>query len=112
MLNFSVSIDNEKEFDKVLTEYRRWNLRQPAEIVNGKLYFIALQAMQKTKAANKEDIRLGLEAPSKKYNNAPLAAILVNKQLGAKHKKGLTGSKMAQAVEKLIRKQQSRKHLI
>jgi len=108
MLTISMNAVNEKEFNRTFDEYIKWNSRQPAEIINGKLYFVALQAMRKTKASDKGDIRNGLLAPSKTYADIPLAAILVNKQLGSKGKKGLTGQKMAEAMEKLIKKQQSK----
>ena len=103
-----MTANGEKEFNKVLNEYSKWTKRQPAEIVNAKLYFIALRAMNDTKTANKENIRTKLEAPSESYPDVSLAAILVNQQLGKKGKKGLTGPKMATAIEKLIKKEQSR----
>jgi len=107
-LNFSLDTSTQKEFDKTFAEYIKWNNRQPAEIVNGKLYFVALNAMRTTKMADRTTIRQKLLAPSRDYPDIPLASVIVNSQLAKKQKKGLYGKKMAEAMEKLIKKQQSR----
>lgn len=107
LFNVRVS-DNQKEFDKVFAEYMTWQKKQPSEIINGKLYFVALQAMGQTKTATKDGIRNKLMQPARITKNVPLAAILVNSKLGKAGKKGLTGVKMAKAVDKLVRAQQSR----
>ena len=112
MFTFRVDATGEKEFNRTLNEYRRWHKNQPSEIVNGKLYFISLQAMKATKTGDPAKIKSKLEAPSRDFIGAPLAAILVNSQLGQKHKKGLTGEKMKIAVEKFIRKSQARIHFL
>lgn len=108
--NISVKIraDGLKEFDKIFSEYQKWNKRQGADIVNAKLYFIALNAMQTTKTADKTKIATELMAPAQKYPTVPLAAILVNKQLTAKNKKGLNGLKMTEAIKRYIKKSISR----
>jgi hypothetical protein len=107
MLNFGVD-DNLKEFNKTFNEYIKFTKRQPAEIVNGKLYFIALQAMRATKTADKLVIEQKLTAPSRNYPDVSLAAVLVNLNQRKKNKKGLFGQQMVEAVQKLIKKQQSR----
>ena len=108
MLNFSIDIQNEREFNKTFTEYMRWQKAQPSQIINSKLYFIALQAMRLTKAADKTNIAAKLMSPSNTNPEVPLVAILINHQLHAKNKKGLTGAAMVQAMEKYVRKAQSK----
>lgn len=107
-MNIGVKVEGDKEFKKLFQDYAKWNNRQPADIINAKLYFVALNAMGTTKTADKEEIKAKLEAPSKDYPKAPLAGVLVNKQLKAKGKKGLTGAKMAEAIKKFIKKNLSR----
>ena len=104
MINVTV---NTKEFDKVFKEYMKYSKRDFAEACNQHAYYIARDATLTTKKADKEQIRTELEGSSRDYPSAPLAAILVNAQLGKKGKKGLTGEKMARAVEKYIKKQMS-----
>jgi hypothetical protein len=104
----TTKIQGQKEFEQVLNEYKKWNRRQPAEIVAAKLYFVAANATNTTKTADKATIAQKLNEEAREYPDVPLAAILVNKQLKAKGKKGLTGEKMANAVQKFINKQISR----
>ena len=91
-----------KNFNKVLKEYSAWSKKQPAEIVNSKLFYIARNATNTTKKADPGKIRNELESNAKNYD-APLAAILVNRDLGRQNKKGLYGEKMVKAVEKRIK---------
>ena len=91
-----------RNFDKAMQEYMTFSKRAPADIVNAKLYYIARNATQTTKHSDKSKIRNELEGPSK--IGGPLGAILVNSALGKKGLPGLTGDKMARAVEKLIKK--------
>ena len=99
---------NEKEFNKTFKDYMAWQKKSVAEIINSKLYFVALQAMRLTKTADKNSIRQALEGESKKYPGTPLGALIVNSNLKKKNKKGLYGKKMDAAVQKLIRGRQSR----
>lgn len=107
-LNVNVDIEGEREFNRVLTEYRKWATRQPREIAAAKGFFIALRAAKETKVADKEQIRTNLSAGSQKFPKVPLAAVLINRDLGKKGKKGLSGEQMAKAVEKKIKRSQSR----
>lgn len=106
LINFKID-DNLKEFDKTFTEYLKWQKRQPAEIINAKLYFIALQAMRNTTTSDKGQIAVNLNAESNTYPKVPLVAILINSELGKKGKKGLTGQKMANAISKYIKRKQT-----
>lgn len=102
----TVTVDT-TEFNKVFKEYMTYSKRSFAEACNQHAYYIARNAVQVTKGADKEVIRAKLEGPSARYPSAPLAAILVNVERAKKGKKGLYGQKMANAVEKLVRKYQS-----
>jgi|ERR1041385_1626736 hypothetical protein len=93
------------EFDKVFAEYMTFQKRLPADVVNAKLYYIARNATMTTKRASKDDIATKLHGKADKYN-APLGALIVNKQLKAKGEKGITGSRMARELEKLIKRRQ------
>ena len=104
----NVKAEGQDQFHKVLREYQKWNKRQPMEIATAKAYFISLNAMNTTKKADMTQIEAELRGNSKEYTSTPLAAILINKQLGKKNKKGLTGQKMKEAVEKYIRKATSK----
>jgi hypothetical protein len=104
----TMKLEGMKEFHKVFDEYKTWNKREGADIINAKLYFIALQAMRATKAVDKSDIPKKLGVPSRVNPEIPLVAILVNKQLAAQHKKGLSGNKMKLAIEKYIKRAQTR----
>lgn len=107
-MNISVRAEGDKEFNRVLTEYAKWNKRQPMEIATAKAYFISLNAMSTTKTADKGKIAEQLSESSKKFAGVPLAAIIVNRNLGNKNKKGLTGQKMTDAITKYIKKAQSK----
>ena len=92
-----------REFNKVLDEYMTFQKRTPADVVNAKLYYVARNATMTTKATEPSKIESELMGPSKSYPDAPLGAIIVNSILAKKDKKGLTGSAMASAIEKLIK---------
>lgn len=98
----TVTIDT-KEFDRVFKEYMEYSKRSFAEACNQHAYYIARNATMTTKAANKDDIQKDLEATSKSHPPAPLAAILINAQLGKQGKGGLSGASMASAVTKYIK---------
>ena len=101
-INLHIRADGLEKFNRVLKEYGLWSKKQPAEIINAKLFYIARNATNTTRMADKSKIRNELESKAREYD-APLAAVLVNKDLARKGKPGLTGKKMAQAVEKRIR---------
>lgn len=89
-------------FTKTFNEYLKFQKRLPSDSVNASLYFIARNATQTTKSSSKTKIDNELRGPAKN-GVEPLAAVLINSQLGKKGMKGLTGVKMARAVEKLIK---------
>lgn len=92
-----------RDFNNALKEYRKWSKKQPAEVINSKMFFIARNATNTTKKADPNKIRDELSAPSRDYPDVELGAIIVNVQQHKKGKKGLTGEKMARALEKLKR---------
>ncbi|SRR6266568_9293321 len=111
MVDVNIKVDL-RGFNKAFKEYMEFNKRALPEIVNTKAYFIARNALGTTKAADKEHIREQLEAPSRNYPNAPLAAIIVNAQRqatgkNARGRKGLYGERMRRAIDRLIRIRQS-----
>jgi len=108
---FSLQVDT-KDFDAVFADYMKFQKRLPADVVNAKLYYIARNCTSLTKTANSGRIRDELSVGSDRYPDAPLAAILVNKQLGKQNQKGLTGSKMARAVEKFIKNRIAHRNFI
>ena len=107
LFNFTIE-DNLSEFDETFNEYLKWQSRQPADIVNAKLYFVDLQWMRNIKFADKAQIALKLRNASTTYPSAPSAGILVNMERKAKGKKGLNGAKMTLAIENFIKKEQSK----
>jgi hypothetical protein len=102
----SVRAEGREEFNRLQREYAKWNKRQPEETCVAKAYFIDLATQNATKFVPKDQIATNLNAPSEKDPGVPLAPILINWQLGKKGKKGLTGEKMARAVEKSIARHQ------
>lgn len=82
-----------------------------SEIINQKLYFIALRAMSSTKTTTKAQIAAELNQPSNKYPDKTLGEILVLKDLrkrGKMPKRSKTLAKnMAQYVQRLINKRAS-----
>lgn len=96
-----------KNFNSVMKEYMTFSKRMPADAINTSLWFISRNATMTTKHSDKSKISTDLNQPSKVNPEAPLAAIIVNKQLGKQGLKGLTGSNMITAVNKLIKKRNS-----
>ena len=107
----SIKVDT-SEFDKTFREYMRYTSRTMSEACNQHAYYIARNACNTTKSADKEKITQDLRAASSKYPKAPLAAILVNKERKEKGKKGLNRENMRDAVEKFIRKRQSYRNFL
>jgi len=77
---------NTQEFLKTFDSYLDWNKRAVSDIVNQKLYFVALQAMNFTKKADAAQIKSELMAPSKKYPEKSLGELLVLMQMRRKGK--------------------------
>lgn len=108
MIDFKVTLDT-REFDRAFEQYLELNTKRTVEdIANTTVYFVARNAVNTTIAATPEEIREDLMKPSAVAPNAPIAAILVQKQRQAKGKtkgsrKGLHGAAMAAAIEKLIK---------
>ena len=102
----TVNVDT-REFDRTFKQYMSYSKRSFAEACNQHAYYIARDAVLLTTGADKNVIRAKMEGPSASYPSAPLVAILVNSQLGKQGKKGLTGAKMTQAMERFIKKTQS-----
>lgn len=100
------------EFDKKLKEYMKYSKRELSEAINQKAYYIARNAVGVTKAATKEEIKSDLEAASRKFPRAPVAAILVNKERATKGLKGLYGSQMSAAIERFIRIRQAHRNFL
>lgn len=98
----TVNVDTSK-FDRAMAEYMKYTSRSLVDAVNSHAYYAARSATQTTHAADANKIKEDLQIASKKYPGAPLAAILVNRDLGKKGKRGLYGEKMAKAVEKFIK---------
>ena len=94
---------NTKEFDRSLFEYRKFSKKLLPEIINTKLYFIARNATMTTPKSSKDKIQRELMSASNINPKAPLAAILVNSKLGKEGTKGLYGSRMTAAINRLIR---------
>lgn len=101
-MSFKAVLDT-RNFNRVFTEYKKFQKRLPQDIVDAKLFFISRNATQTTDHSNYTKIEAELTAKSKTYPDAPLAAIIINSQLGKKGKKGLAREKMARAVEKLLK---------
>jgi hypothetical protein len=105
------STNNLKAFQATLLDYQNWNKRSMSEIVNQKLYFIALRAMQDTKTTTKQQITEELNQPSDKYPDKTLGEILTLKDLqkrGKMPKRGKTLAKnMANYVQRFINKRAS-----
>lgn len=105
-MSVTVTADT-SQFDKTMKEYIQWSRRQPSEIVNAKLYFIALQSMNTTKAATKQQVRGSLQQPSRKYPNRTLGEILTYIQLRQKGKFPRKSATLATKVEKFIKRREN-----
>ncbi len=106
-----IKIDT-REFDKTFKEYMRYSSRSFAEACNQHAYYIARNGTLVTKAAGKQEIQEGLMGPSRKFPQAPLAAVIVNSQRKTQGKKGLNGEKMSAAIVRLIKKRQNHRNFL
>lgn len=59
-IDFKCKVDT-TGFDLAFKEYLRWNRRQPAQLVNTKLYFVAAQAIKNTKSIQPGTIKAELD---------------------------------------------------
>lgn len=96
-----ITIDT-RDFDKTFQEYMRFTSRSMADAVNQHAYYIARNATRTTKAATAQDIRRDMLKTCVKHPPAPLAAVVVNRQLGLKNQKGLYGVDMSDAIERFL----------
>lgn len=101
-MSFKGTLDT-RNFGRTFKDYMKFQKRLPEDVVDAKQFFIARNATQTTGHSSFQKIEAELTADSNTYPDVPLAAIIVNSQLGKKGKKGLTGEKMGKAVEKLIK---------
>lgn len=103
MADFNVKIDD-REFQKTFNEYLLWNKRLPSQLINNKLYFISLRAMQETKAVKGETIRADLSVPSKNNAKRTLGEVLTWQYLQAKGKIPKKTKTIVGKIEKFIRR--------
>jgi hypothetical protein len=103
------NLEGVDEFNEVLKKYTQTTNRSVAEICNAKAYFIDLRWMNEIPKADAQTIINKWRAMSKKYSNVPFEAIFINWKLGKQGKKGLTGQKMINAIQKL--EDRSRKNI-
>jgi hypothetical protein len=108
LFTVNVKTEGDKELQRVLNVYGKWNKRQPQDIATAQSYFLSIDSMKETPPSNKDQILEKLKASSKEYPDVPLDAILINAALGKKNKKGLTGEKMQVAIERFDKKEQNR----
>lgn len=94
-------------WDRAFDEYKQFHKRSLSQIINKKIWYISLWALQLTKAADKSVVQMKLKAPARDYPKAPLAGILVNIERRKKTLKGLTGAAMAKAIDKKLAKARS-----
>lgn len=110
-MNVTVDVAGMKEFDKVMLDYMQWSKRQPSEIINAKMYFVALNALQVTKAVNPNHIRMEMHQQSIKHPEMTLGEVLTLKDLmnrGKMPKKGKTlKTNMSKYVTRFIKKRQN-----
>jgi hypothetical protein len=97
----NVTVDT-RAFDAALKKYMEFNKKAIPEIINTKAYFVARNAVTATETTDAAKIEQQLRATANSHS-APLGAILVNLRQRSKGLQGLNGSKMATAVNKLIR---------
>lgn len=97
----NIKVDT-RQFDRALEEYMKFTKRSVSEVVNAKAWFIARNAVLMTDKTVVSKIDAELNAPSRDYPPAPLAAIIINSRAKAKGMSGLTGSKMKRAIKTMI----------
>ena len=107
----TIKVDT-REFDKVFSEYMKYTSRDLVEACNQHAYYIARDAVADTKSVSKEKITGEMGRMSKEYPPAPLGAIIVQKKRAEKGLKGLSGRKMAIAVERLIRARNASRNFV
>lgn len=90
----SIRIKNYGEFSKVLKDYMAETRRNVRKVLDTKAYYIARGALRETEYATTAKITFELLRPggSRVSPTAPLAAIIINRQLGRKNEPGLYGS--------------------
>ena len=91
-----------KEFNAALNEYMQFAKKAPSEILNAKCYYIARQCTFTTKAADKNEIRSELNAPSRTNSDVSLAVILTQKKAIEKNGSGYSGNALKKAVKRFI----------
>ena len=114
-----ITIDT-KEFEAALAEYIKVSKRDFAYIINKRALNVAFHAIRQTPKARRVAIRQELMSPSRESPSAPIAALIINRQLGKaqakfvhEHKqksqqlRGLHGAEMRAAIQKLIKKRQN-----
>ena len=101
---YQKGIDNSDDFYDVYDEYLKWNRRQLAQIVNAKLYFIALNAMKTTKAATAEGIRNELRRPADKYPTKTIGEILTLMDLKKRGKMPKRTQTLAKNMAKYVQR--------
>ena len=94
---------NTSEFDKAMEEYRQFSKRNPSEIINAKCSFIAKNATQTTKKANRELISAELDAPSNTSPSLTVGQVIVIRKAKLNGEKIPKGDKLNAAVDKLKR---------
>jgi hypothetical protein len=104
--DISIKIDTTQYFN-AMNEYMKYSHRSNEDAVNIHAKYVAGNWFGLIPTAKKDKVKSDLMSPSDNNPKAPIAAILVNKNLGKKGKKGLYGEAMAKAVEKFIRVRQS-----
>lgn len=101
-LKVTVDVEGMKELNKVLSEYMKWTKQQPSEVVNAKMYFIALNALQTTKQADPSHIKGELAQPSQKRPNMTLGEILTLKDLQKRGKMPKKGKTLIKNMSKYV----------
>lgn len=101
-MSVNIKVDTTK-FDRAMKDYMKYSSRSNVEAVNQHAYYICRNATSTTHATEASKIKQDLEAASKTNPKAPIAAILANRDLGKKGKKGLYGEKMRKAMESFIK---------
>lgn len=102
-MNFNVRVDM-KKFNDVFADYMIFSKKQPAEIVNAKLYFIALNAMNLTKKADANAIRSKLSEPSRVNPKMSIGQVLAYADLRKRGKFPKKSKGLATKVEKFIKR--------
>ena len=102
--DIQLTVTRTGEFDAVFKEYLEWNKRQTAEIVNAKLYFIALRAMKTTKAASASAIRGSLSKKADKYPHMTVGEILTIMDLRSRHKLPKRTKTLAKNMAKYVQR--------